>query len=68
MGNSSGKTNHVSAESNEAQKSGKPLKPCCACPETKNARDECIITKGEENCKDLIEAHKACMRSLGFNI
>ncbi|CAI9594584.1 unnamed protein product [Staurois parvus] len=24
----------------------KPLKPCCACPETKKARDACIIEKG----------------------
>ncbi|XP_014472146.1 PREDICTED: cytochrome c oxidase copper chaperone [Dinoponera quadriceps] len=46
----------------------KKLKPCCACPETKNARDTCIIEKGEENCGDLIEAHKICMRSMGFNI
>ncbi|CAG8580091.1 9870_t:CDS:2 [Paraglomus occultum] len=35
------------------------LKPCCACPDTKRARDECIFHEGEENCKDLIEAHKA---------
>jgi len=47
---------------------GKKLKPCCACPETKQVRDECIMEKGEENCGDLIEAHKACMRALGFKI
>uniref|UniRef100_A0A8D0F6B7 Cytochrome c oxidase copper chaperone n=1 Tax=Strix occidentalis caurina TaxID=311401 RepID=A0A8D0F6B7_STROC len=46
----------------------KPLKPCCACPETKKARDACIIEKGEENCGHLIEAHKECMRALGFKI
>ncbi|XP_059824442.1 cytochrome c oxidase copper chaperone [Hypanus sabinus] len=46
----------------------KPLKPCCACPETKKVRDACIIEKGEENCKDLIEAHKECMRALGFKV
>lgn len=70
----------------------KKLKPCCACPETKKARDtwyyllnkflefamilklinfyniNSIIEKGEENCKDLIEAHKECMRKLGFII
>ncbi|KAJ8253435.1 hypothetical protein GJAV_G00212930 [Gymnothorax javanicus] len=46
----------------------KPLKPCCACPETKKARDACIIEKGEESCTDLIEAHKECMRALGFKI
>jgi len=47
---------------------GKKLKPCCACPETKKVRDECIMEKGEENCGHLIEAHKECMRSLGFKI
>ncbi|XP_072770629.1 cytochrome c oxidase copper chaperone [Nerophis lumbriciformis] len=46
----------------------KPLRPCCACPETKKVRDTCIIEKGEENCTDLIEAHKDCMRQLGFKI
>ncbi|XP_003413027.1 cytochrome c oxidase copper chaperone [Loxodonta africana] len=46
----------------------KPLKPCCACPETKKARDACIIEKGEEHCGHLIEAHKECMRALGFKI
>uniref|UniRef100_A0A6J0TGD8 Cytochrome c oxidase copper chaperone n=1 Tax=Pogona vitticeps TaxID=103695 RepID=A0A6J0TGD8_9SAUR len=52
-----------------AQPEQKPaLKPCCACPETKQARDACIIEKGEENCGHLIEAHKACMRALGFKI
>jgi len=47
---------------------GKKLKPCCACPETRKPRDECIAAKGEENCGELIEAHKACMRALGFKI
>ncbi|CAK9833620.1 Cytochrome c oxidase copper chaperone [Anthophora retusa] len=68
MGIVSDKMSQVSTKSVEAEKSDKPLKPCCACPETKNIRDECIITKGEENCRHLIEAHKACMRTLGFNI
>lgn len=49
-------------------KDGKRIKPCCACPETKRPRDECIMEKGEEACTDLIEAHKVCMRSLGFKI
>lgn len=47
---------------------GKKLKPCCACPETRKPRDECIAEKGPENCQDLIEAHKSCMRALGFKI
>ncbi|XP_002123716.2 cytochrome c oxidase copper chaperone [Ciona intestinalis] len=49
-------------------KDGKPLKPCCCCPETKTARDECIVNRGEEACGDLIQAHKQCLRDLGFNI
>ena len=48
--------------------SDKKLKPCCACPETKNPRDACIVENGEDNCHDLIEAHKDCMRKLGFKI
>ncbi|XP_041439114.1 COX17 homolog, cytochrome c oxidase assembly protein b isoform X1 [Xenopus laevis] len=55
------------SQSSESQEK-KPLKPCCACPETKKARDACIIEKGEENCQHLIEAHKECMRSLGFKV
>ncbi|XP_037094334.1 cytochrome c oxidase copper chaperone-like [Pollicipes pollicipes] len=43
-------------------------KACCACPETKRVRDECIVRNGEENCQPLIEAHKQCMRDMGFNI
>jgi len=46
----------------------KKLKACCACPETKKVRDACIMDKGEENCQDLIEAHKKCLRDAGFNI
>ncbi|KAI7808576.1 cytochrome c oxidase copper chaperone [Triplophysa rosa] len=52
----------------EGTEKKKPLKPCCACPETKKTRDACIIEKGEENCTSLIEAHKECMRALGFKI
>ncbi|KAK2905143.1 hypothetical protein Q8A67_006942 [Cirrhinus molitorella] len=52
----------------EGAEQKKPLKPCCACPETKKARDACIIEKGEESCTHLIEAHKECMRALGFKI
>lgn len=43
-------------------------KPCCACPETRKARDLCLVERGEENCQDLIEAHKECMRKLGFRV
>ncbi|XP_071616705.1 cytochrome c oxidase copper chaperone [Heliangelus exortis] len=52
----------------EAREEKKPLRPCCACPETRKARDACIFEKGEENCEHLIEAHKECLRALGFKI
>ncbi|XP_071337842.1 cytochrome c oxidase copper chaperone [Trachinotus anak] len=57
-----------SAPATESTEQKKPLKPCCACPETKKVRDACIIEKGEEKCTHLIEAHKDCMRALGFKI
>ena len=47
-------------------KSGKKI--CCACPETKKARDECIVKNGPEACVDKIEAHKQCLRADGFKI
>lgn len=54
---------------NTAAEDKKPkCKACCACPETKQARDACIVENGAENCQDLIEAHKKCMREMGFNI
>lgn len=46
----------------------KPLKICCACPNTRKPRDECVIMHGEDNCKQVIEQHKACLRGLGFKI
>ena len=46
----------------------KKLKPCCACPDTKKARDECIIANGEEGCLSFIEAHKECLRQHGFKV
>jgi len=51
-----------------AAKTAAPLKPCCACPETKQPRDLCIVEKGEANCTELIEAHLACMRKAGFKV
>eukprot|EP00967_Tisochrysis_lutea_P075636 scaffold101977_cov40-Tisochrysis_lutea.AAC.4 len=44
------------------------LKICCACPETRKPRDECVVEKGEEQCTEYIEAHKACLRSHGFKV
>eukprot|EP00183_Erythrolobus_madagascarensis_P000740 CAMPEP_0185847160 /NCGR_PEP_ID=MMETSP1354-20130828/2541_1 /TAXON_ID=708628 /ORGANISM="Erythrolobus madagascarensis, Strain CCMP3276" /LENGTH=74 /DNA_ID=CAMNT_0028547419 /DNA_START=64 /DNA_END=288 /DNA_ORIENTATION=- len=43
-------------------------KMCCACPETKKARDDCMVENGEEACQKLIEAHKVCLRAEGFNV
>ena len=43
-------------------------KICCACPETKKLRDECIVNNGEEQCGELIEAHKQCLRAEGFKV
>ncbi|CAK1586704.1 unnamed protein product [Parnassius mnemosyne] len=70
MGNASAKAVEVKVSETPAPaNTDKPkLKPCCACPETKRARDACIIEHGEENCGPLIEEHKACMRKMGFNI
>ena len=49
-------------------KSGKKI--CCCCPETKQARDACILANGEEDkeCQRLIELHKECLRSEGFDV
>ena len=49
-------------------KTGKPI--CCCCPDTKQARDECIVQKGEEDseCQKLIELHKQCLREEGFDV
>jgi cytochrome c oxidase assembly protein subunit 17 len=43
-------------------------KPCCACPETRKNRDLCIFEKGEENCADIIELHRKCMKEYGYII
>ncbi|KAK9674455.1 hypothetical protein RND81_12G233700 [Saponaria officinalis] len=47
----------------------KPKKKiCCACPDTKKLRDECIVEHGENACTKWIEAHKQCLRAEGFNV
>ncbi|XP_062200027.1 uncharacterized protein LOC133902452 [Phragmites australis] len=47
----------------------KPKKKiCCACPDTKKLRDDCIVQNGEDACGKLIEAHRQCLRSEGFNV
>ncbi|KAJ2763478.1 hypothetical protein H4S06_000059 [Coemansia sp. BCRC 34490] len=52
-------------------KNPKGLKPCCACPETKKARDMCFFETGDDaetKCHYLIQAHRRCMEDLGFKI
>ncbi|KAI3457459.1 hypothetical protein Pfo_014122 [Paulownia fortunei] len=55
-----------------AEASGPDSKPkkriCCACPETKKLRDECIVEHGESACEKWIEAHRKCLRAEGFNV
>ncbi|KAK4255807.1 hypothetical protein QN277_008755 [Acacia crassicarpa] len=47
----------------------KPKKKiCCACPDTKRLRDECIVEHGESACAKWIEAHRQCLRAEGFNV
>lgn len=46
----------------------KKKKICCACPQTKKVRDECIARNGADACVDAIELHKACLRAEGFNV
>ncbi|PWN49325.1 hypothetical protein IE53DRAFT_151065 [Violaceomyces palustris] len=55
----------------------KGIKPCCACPETKAARDDCFFKFGHsveehgesaKKCEDLVRKHRECMASLGFKI
>lgn len=55
-----------SCKKKEVGKSGKRI--CCSCPDTRRVRDECMVLRGEEQCKQAIEAHKKCLRSEGFNI
>ncbi|GAA5905633.1 hypothetical protein JCM6882_008733 [Rhodosporidiobolus microsporus] len=52
-------------------------KPCCACPDTKKARDDCFLKFGSnaddsndsaDKCKEIVAAHRRCMRELGFNV
>ncbi|KAL5059143.1 hypothetical protein RYX36_030747, partial [Vicia faba] len=49
-------------------KAPKKKKICCACPDTKRIRDECIVEHGEDACGKWIEAHRLCLRAEGFNV
>lgn len=58
--------NSVPSAQHPVDADGNPLKPCCACPDTRTKRDDCVLLNGEENCTTYIEAHKDCLRSYGF--
>jgi cytochrome c oxidase assembly protein subunit 17 len=68
------RSNYENASSLDVDTSDKkPLKPCCACPETKKARDNCMLfasgaETAEAECKEFIEKHRSCMSSYGFKV
>eukprot|EP00451_Oxyrrhis_marina_P007621 CAMPEP_0204305668 /NCGR_PEP_ID=MMETSP0468-20130131/85040_1 /ASSEMBLY_ACC=CAM_ASM_000383 /TAXON_ID=2969 /ORGANISM="Oxyrrhis marina" /LENGTH=68 /DNA_ID=CAMNT_0051285015 /DNA_START=50 /DNA_END=256 /DNA_ORIENTATION=+ len=43
-------------------------KICCVCKDTKTVRDECFVSKGQEQCKNEIMAHNRCLRNEGFDV
>ena len=48
--------------------SAEAVPPPEPCAEAKQVLDACIKENGGENCAELIEAHKKCMRDLGFEV
>ncbi|XP_039072058.1 cytochrome c oxidase copper chaperone 1-like [Hibiscus syriacus] len=60
--------NKGSSTSASGSESKPKKKICCACPETKKLRDECIVEHGEEACAKWIEAHRICLQAEGFNV
>ena len=43
-------------------------KICCVCKTTKQARDECIVLNGEDQCRAFIDTHNKCLRDKGFDV
>lgn len=45
-------------------------KPCCVCLDQKEARDKCLLLKGDNSpdCAELVAAYKKCMAGYGFTI
>ncbi len=41
-------------------------KICCACPKQRQARDECVIFKGMDQCTEQFEAFYKCLLEEGF--
>ncbi|XP_058097628.1 cytochrome c oxidase copper chaperone 2-like [Magnolia sinica] len=62
--NISQRSTTAASESNPKPKK----KICCACPDTKMLRDECIVEHGEAACTKWIEAHLKCLRAEGFKV
>lgn len=63
------KESEVVATVTSTSTESKPKKKiCCACPDTKKLRDECIVEHGEAACSKYIEAHLECLRAEGFKI
>jgi cytochrome c oxidase assembly protein subunit 17 len=42
-------------------------KICCACPNERRARDECVIFNGFEKCVSQIDKFYACLLTEGFS-
>lgn len=59
-------TNYATTMS-QPEKTDKP-KPCCVCLDEKQARDQCLLFKGQDGglCNELIEKYKVCMKGYGF--
>eukprot|EP00405_Crypthecodinium_cohnii_P005292 CAMPEP_0194765152 /NCGR_PEP_ID=MMETSP0323_2-20130528/25164_1 /TAXON_ID=2866 ORGANISM="Crypthecodinium cohnii, Strain Seligo" /NCGR_SAMPLE_ID=MMETSP0323_2 /ASSEMBLY_ACC=CAM_ASM_000346 /LENGTH=69 /DNA_ID=CAMNT_0039693963 /DNA_START=101 /DNA_END=310 /DNA_ORIENTATION=+ len=68
MGSGGSKPEAAAGAPADVPKKKPTMKICCACPQTKGPRDECIALNGEEKCKDFIEAHKQCLRNEGFDV
>lgn len=50
-----------------ATKKSPTCKICCACPNERRARDECVIFNGFEKCNEQISAFYSCLLSEGFS-
>lgn len=61
-------TSQVLAAAGPTPDSKPKKKICCACPDTKRLRDECIVEHGEAACEKWIQAHLRCLRAEGFKV
>jgi cytochrome c oxidase assembly protein subunit 17 len=42
-------------------------KICCACPQQRRARDECVIFNGMDQCEKEVSAFYQCLLNEGFS-